>query len=96
MDDVQAGRLLAPFGFTASGYRYLALRRSTAVQTRLDIFCNWLQAQARAMPEAPAVQGISITHAGNFAATPKIDARIAVFGEVDERFKSHAWKACVG
>ncbi|MDR6728822.1 LysR substrate-binding domain-containing protein [Delftia lacustris] len=71
MDDVQAGRLLAPFGFTASGYRYLALRRSTAVQTRLDIFCNWLQAQARAMPEAPAVQGISITHAGNFAATPK-------------------------
>ncbi|KEH09938.1 hypothetical protein GY14_09060 [Delftia tsuruhatensis] len=71
MDDVQAGRLLAPFGFTASGYRYLALRRSTAAQTRLDIFCNWLQAQARAMPEAPAVQGISITHAGNFAATPK-------------------------
>lgn len=71
MDDVQAGRLLAPFGFTASGYRYLALRRSTAAQTRLDIFCNWLQAQARAMPEAPAVQGISITHAGNFAASPK-------------------------
>ena len=58
MDDVQAGRLLAPFGFTASGYRYLALRRSTAAPARLDTLCTWLQAQVRAMPQVPAVQGM--------------------------------------
>ncbi len=28
--------------------------------------------------------------------TPEITAIIEGFGEVDERFKSHAWKACVG
>ncbi|MCG8985311.1 LysR substrate-binding domain-containing protein [Delftia acidovorans] len=71
MDDVQAGRLLAPFGFTASGYRYLALRRSTAAPARLDTLCTWLQAQVRAMPQVPAVQGVPITQAGNFAAAPK-------------------------
>lgn len=27
---------------------------------------------------------------------PKAMAIIEGFGEVDERFKSHAWKACVG
>jgi DNA-binding transcriptional LysR family regulator len=53
VDDVQAGRLLAPLGFTASGYRYVALRRSTAAHARLGIFCRWLQGQAQAMTEAP-------------------------------------------
>lgn len=52
MDDVQAGRLVAPLGFAASGYDYLALRRSGAAHPRLDVFCQWLVAQARAM--APA------------------------------------------
>lgn len=60
MDDVQAGRLLAPFGFTASGYRYLALRRNTAAHARLDIFCRWLQGQAQVMTEAPAGRSTSI------------------------------------
>lgn len=50
MDDVQAGRLVAPMGFNASGYEYLALRRTAAAHPRLDVFCSWLQAQARAMP----------------------------------------------
>lgn len=67
MDDVQAGRLLAPFGFTASGYRYLALRRSTAAHARLDRLCQWLQAQVQAMPEVPGLHGVPIAHAGNFA-----------------------------
>lgn len=52
MDDVQAGRLVAPLGFAASGYEYLALRRSGAAHPRLDVFCRWLVAQAQAM--APA------------------------------------------
>ncbi len=52
IDDVQAGRLMAPLGFAASGYDYLALRRSGAAHPRLDVFCQWLVAQARAM--APA------------------------------------------
>lgn len=32
----------------------------------------------------------------NFPKQPKPVAIIEGFGEVDERFKSHAWKACVG
>lgn len=50
-DDVQAGRLAAPFGFADSGYDYLALRRTAAAHPRLDTFCQWLAAQARAMPQ---------------------------------------------
>ncbi|MDM7944505.1 MAG: LysR substrate-binding domain-containing protein [Hydrogenophaga sp.] len=53
LDDVLAGRLVAPLGFTASGYEYLALRRSGAAHPRLDLFCGWLQAQAGAMPAHP-------------------------------------------
>lgn len=50
MDDVQAGRLVAPFGFIPSGYDYLARRRTGAAHPRLDLFCHWLEAQAQAMP----------------------------------------------
>lgn len=46
-DDVRAGRLLAPLGFCESGYRYVAKRRAQRSQ-KLDLFCAWLQAQARA------------------------------------------------
>jgi LysR family glycine cleavage system transcriptional activator len=45
-EDVQAGRLLAPLGFCASGYRYVAKRRAQRSQ-KLDLFCAWLQVQAR-------------------------------------------------
>ncbi|MDA8456484.1 LysR substrate-binding domain-containing protein [Acidovorax sp. GBBC 3334] len=51
MDDVRAGRLVAPCGFAASGYDYIALRRTTAVHPRLDAFCQWLTAQVQAMPQ---------------------------------------------
>jgi DNA-binding transcriptional LysR family regulator len=54
MDDVQAGRLAAPFGFADSGYHYRAWRRSAAPHARLDLFCRWLQTQVRDAPGAPA------------------------------------------
>lgn len=52
MDDVQAGRLVAPLGFVASGYDYV-LRRRAGAHPRLDVFCGWLQAQASAQPIPP-------------------------------------------
>lgn len=44
-DDMRAGRLVAPFGFCASGLHYVAKRRAQP-NRRLDVFCDWLQAQA--------------------------------------------------
>jgi DNA-binding transcriptional LysR family regulator len=54
LDDVRAGRLVAPLGFAASGYDYV-LRRRAGAHPRLDVFCAWLQAQAEAtaMPPGP-------------------------------------------
>jgi LysR family glycine cleavage system transcriptional activator len=46
-DDVQAGRLLAPLGFRASGYQYVAKRREQR-NAACDLFCTWLQTQAAA------------------------------------------------
>jgi DNA-binding transcriptional LysR family regulator len=43
-DDILAGRLVAPFGFCNSGLHYIAKRRSQR-NPRLDLFCDWLQAQ---------------------------------------------------
>ena len=44
-DDARAGRLVAPFGFRASGVHYVAKRRAQP-HAKLDHFCRWLQAQA--------------------------------------------------
>lgn len=54
MDDVRAGRLVAPFGFVPSGLTYVAVRRRRRNQ-RAERFCAWLAAQARitASPEPP-------------------------------------------
>jgi LysR family glycine cleavage system transcriptional activator len=49
MDDVKAGRLVAPLGFDESAYQYVARRRSAA-DVRLDPFCSWLEKQALDMP----------------------------------------------
>ncbi|MEO8388449.1 LysR substrate-binding domain-containing protein [Polaromonas sp.] len=49
MDDLRAGRLVAPLGFDESAYQYVAKRRGDA-DPRLDIFCGWLAQQAREMP----------------------------------------------
>ena len=53
MDDVHAGRLVAPLGFVASGYDYVLQRRTRGTQPRLDVFCAWLQAQAATTPAPP-------------------------------------------
>lgn len=61
MDDVQAGRLVAPWGFVASGYHYVLRRRATQpLAPRLDTFCTWLREQAQANtppPQAPRPTG---------------------------------------
>ena len=57
MDDVLAGRLVAPLGFVASGYDYVVRRRTSGPLPRLDVFCAWLQAQALANPVPPGPQG---------------------------------------
>jgi LysR family glycine cleavage system transcriptional activator len=44
-DDMRAGRLAAPFGFIPSGLHYVAKRRAQR-NPRLDVFCDWLEAQA--------------------------------------------------
>ena len=58
MDDVQAGRLVAPLGFVASGYDYVVRRRTSGPLPRLDVFCAWLQAQAAATPAPPGLQRV--------------------------------------
>ena len=57
MDDVLAGRLVAPLGFVASGYDYVVRRRTSGPLPRLDVFCAWLHAQALANPVPPGAQG---------------------------------------
>jgi LysR family glycine cleavage system transcriptional activator len=52
-DDVAAGRLVAPFGFCASGYQYLAKRKPQRNKA-LDLFCAWLQKQAAESAEPGA------------------------------------------
>ncbi len=52
MDDIAAGRLLAPFGFRESGYRYVAVRR-TQSSKKLDRFCEWLTQQVAATSRPP-------------------------------------------
>lgn len=49
IDDLQAGRLLAPLGFVESGYHYVAQHRRSA-HPQLKIFCDWLSTQARKTP----------------------------------------------
>lgn len=58
MDDVQAGRLVAPLGFVASGYDYVVRRRTSGPLPGLDVFCAWLQAQAAATPAPPGLQRV--------------------------------------
>ena len=55
MDDLRSGRLVAPFGFIASGYRYLA-RRQRLEDEPARLFCEWLQAQAAVMPQPEAAR----------------------------------------
>lgn len=52
IDDIRAGRLIAPLGFQASGYQYVAKRRLQP-NKRLDRLCAWLKVQAREAPTPP-------------------------------------------
>ena len=47
-DEVRAGRLLAPFGFQRSGYRYVV--RSRPRHQHAESFCQWLMQQVEQMP----------------------------------------------
>ncbi|WP_211462768.1 LysR substrate-binding domain-containing protein [Collimonas silvisoli] len=51
IDDIRLGRLVAPFGFHESSYRYVA-KRSRQRDKKLDNFCAWLisQAEQTALP----------------------------------------------
>ena len=49
VDDISAGRLLAPLGFHESGSWYVAKRRAQP-NARLDRLCDWLHQQARKTP----------------------------------------------
>ncbi|MCI0429090.1 MAG: LysR substrate-binding domain-containing protein [Rhodospirillales bacterium] len=56
MDDVAAGRLLAPFGFVPSGLRYIAVRKPK--RSRLaQSFCAWLAQEAEATPSEASRHG---------------------------------------
>ncbi len=58
-DDIRAGRLVAPFGFVASGLDYVALRRPRR-DRKSEAFCAWLadegQRFAAAEPPPPGRQ----------------------------------------
>jgi DNA-binding transcriptional LysR family regulator len=56
IDDIHAGRLKAPFGFTDSGHDYVALRRARR-NRKASLFCSWLQEEADGFSAAyPAEQ----------------------------------------
>jgi LysR family glycine cleavage system transcriptional activator len=80
MDDVRAGRLSAPLGFQASGYRYVA-RCSGARGDRSDeavrLFCDWLQAQAIAMPQPEPAGAKAVKRASTPRSRPPSPARRA-------------------
>lgn len=57
IDDVRAGRLIAPFGFIDSGLRYVALRRQRSGRLA-QRFVSWLVAEGKALP-APHLRAIS-------------------------------------
>ncbi|MCB8821651.1 LysR substrate-binding domain-containing protein [Microvirga rosea] len=55
IDDIQAGRLVAPFGFIPSGMDYVAVRRPQRSR-KAQAFCAWLETEAARtpMPTSPA------------------------------------------
>lgn len=50
MDDLASGRLVAPFGFSLSGYQYAVRQRPGAAHPQAGAFSAWLLAQAQGMP----------------------------------------------
>lgn len=56
VDDLRAGRLVAPFGFSPSGQAYAAVRRPRRSR-RAQAFCAWLEREARELPRPPLGRG---------------------------------------
>ena len=52
MDDIAAGRLIAPFGFVPSGKAYVAARRP-GTRRLAETFCAWLAREAAATARPP-------------------------------------------
>lgn len=50
IDDIAAGRLVAPFGFVPSGQAYVALRRRRR-NKKAEAFVRWLVEEASTLPE---------------------------------------------
>ncbi|WP_112662805.1 LysR substrate-binding domain-containing protein [Microvirga flavescens] len=49
IDDIRAGRLVAPFGFVSSEYAYVAARRPRR-NRKAEVFCEWLKQEAENTP----------------------------------------------
>lgn len=49
MNDIQSGRLSAPFGFVESGFSY-GVRRRLPPNAKIDQFCAWLASEVGTMP----------------------------------------------
>lgn len=49
IDDIKAGRLVAPFGFVPSDLTYVAARRSRR-NRKAEAFCDWMRQEALATP----------------------------------------------
>jgi DNA-binding transcriptional LysR family regulator len=56
IDDIRAGRLIAPFGFVPSGHAYV-VARPLRRNRKADAFCRWLAAEAALTPPPPACAG---------------------------------------
>jgi LysR family glycine cleavage system transcriptional activator len=52
IDDIGAGRLVAPFGFVPSGLSYVAVRRARRSR-KAEAFCVWAEREGRATPAPP-------------------------------------------
>lgn len=52
IDDVSAGRLIAPFGFSSNGQAYIAARRNRRSR-KAELFCKWLGAEGEKTPNPP-------------------------------------------
>ncbi|NIX76154.1 LysR substrate-binding domain-containing protein [Microvirga terricola] len=53
IDDIRAGRLVAPFGFVPSGMDYIAARRPRR-NRKAEVFCAWLAQEAERTPTPPS------------------------------------------
>ena len=51
VEDIRSGRLVAPFGFRASGQRYVAVRRRRR-HGLASLFVDWLKSEAQSAADS--------------------------------------------